>query len=406
MFGSFWKGSFVISAAFEAEAIRLVAFHHTQLQKIPEYQPSKRPSSPTPSTHERNMNSTNDNAAGSGNAQVSQMSLFEQWTNGYLVGDEGSIISGMWHDVSTKDAKKDFFLTADDLYMLPCASYGGGWGIGPPMNLYDIDDLISASLRKFGRAEIEKKLLARQTREEKKRMKEQEAELARKRLKADTTANVAASESSTTMPRRPDFNSSDPYAILGVPIDASTQQIQVTYRQLALAHHPDRQTSQSDKDCAHKIFTTIGNAYEILGDEGRRREHDERIPLAAGDTEVITQWRNHLLKMAISSYKRSSTPKTWRFEVPGTDSATFAALMDQPKDVELTTFVKNGAYYTIQGHLLTKLFGVNDYYQLARYFYHDRCAREVGDTVVVRYKPSTMVLSVSGTAENYWLGGR
>jgi hypothetical protein len=121
---------------------------------------------------------------------------------------------------------------------------------------------------------------------------------------------------------------------------------------------------------------------------------------AAGDTEVITQWRRALLEMAISSYGRSSrTSKSWRFEVPDTNAATFAALMDQPKDVELTTFVKNGAYYTIKDHLLTKLFGVNDYYQLARYFYRYRCAREVGDTVVVRYKPSTMVLSVSGTAE-------
>ncbi|KAL3784629.1 hypothetical protein ACHAW5_003430 [Stephanodiscus triporus] len=108
--------------------------------------------------------------------------------------------------------------------------------------------------------------------------------------------------------------------------------------------------------------------------------------------------------MAMSSYKRSSTPKSWRLEVPGTNAATFAALMDQPKDVELTTFVKNGAYYTIQGHLLTKLFGVNDYYQLARYFYRDRCAREVGDTVVVRYKPSTMVLSVSGTQSGLLIG--
>ena len=353
------------------------------------------------------MNSSDDkNAAGSGNAQVSQMSLFEQWVNGYLVGDEGSIISGMWHYVSTKDAKKDFFLTADDLFMLPCASYGGGWGIGPPIYVYDIDDLISTSLRKFGRAEIEKKLIARQRREEKKRNKEQEAELARKRLKTDTTVaanNVAASESSTTSTttHRPDFNSSDPYAILGVPVNASTQLIKVTYRQLALAHHPDRQTSQSDKDGAHKIFTAIVNAYETLGDVGLRREYDESIPsAAAGDTEVITQWRRALLEMAISSYKRSSrTSKSWRFEVPDTNAATFAALMDQPKDVELTTFVKNGAYYTIKDHLLTKLFGVNEYYQLARYFYRYRCVREVGDTVVVRYKPSTMVLSVSGTAE-------
>ncbi|KAL3788699.1 hypothetical protein ACHAW5_010562 [Stephanodiscus triporus] len=42
-------------------------------------------------------------------------------------------------------------------------------------------------------------------------------------------------------------------------------------------HHPDRQASQSDKDDAHRIFAAIGNAYEILSDEGRRREHDEGV---------------------------------------------------------------------------------------------------------------------------------
>ena len=71
--------------------------------------------------------------------------------------------------------------------------------------------------------------------------------------------------------------SSCPYEILGVPRDATFQQIKVSYRKLALKHHPDRQTSESDKKVAHERFASIGHAYEILGDEGRRREYDEGL---------------------------------------------------------------------------------------------------------------------------------
>jgi len=62
-----------------------------------------------------------------------------------------------------------------------------------------------------------------------------------------------------------------------VPRDATTQQIKLSYRKLALKHHPDRHTSETDKKKAHENFAAIGHAYEILGDEGRRREHDEGV---------------------------------------------------------------------------------------------------------------------------------
>mmetsp|Transcript_13641 Transcript_13641/g.29563 ORF Transcript_13641/g.29563 Transcript_13641/m.29563 type:complete len:363 (+) Transcript_13641:127-1215(+) len=90
-----------------------------------------------------------------------------------------------------------------------------------------------------------------------------------------TPASSSASSSSPSI--RPDFESSCPYTILGVPRDATTQQIKLSYRKLALKHHPDRQSSEADKEAAHKNFAAIGNAYEILGDEGRRREHDESL---------------------------------------------------------------------------------------------------------------------------------
>jgi hypothetical protein len=93
---------------------------------------------------------------------------------------------------------KVFFLAAEDLATLPCTSYYGGFSCGPPSKMYSIDRVVLESLRKFGRAEIKKKLAARHKQEEKKkRMKEEEAKLARKQLKTNTTANVAASGSAS-----------------------------------------------------------------------------------------------------------------------------------------------------------------------------------------------------------------
>lgn len=84
-------------------------------------------------------------------------------------------------------------------------------------------------------------------------------------------------DESSSPASQPNFDSTDPYKILGVPRDATIQQIKISYRKLALAHHPDRQTTEADKEAAHKNFASIGGAYEILGDEGRRREHDEGL---------------------------------------------------------------------------------------------------------------------------------
>ncbi len=96
---------------------------------------------------------------------------------------------------------------------------------------------------------------------------------------------------------------------------------------------------------------------------------------------------------------RSGAAKSWHIEVPGMTTAMFAALMDQPYDVKLATFVKNGVYYTIQGHDASKLFGVKDDDKLTKYFPHEMCVQKIGETIMVRYKPSANNQLVSGNAE-------
>jgi len=63
----------------------------------------------------------------------------------------------------------------------------------------------------------------------------------------------------------------DPYKVLGVSKDASLDEIKKTYRKLARKYHPD--VAPGDKEAEEK-FKEISEAYDILGDEAKRKEYD------------------------------------------------------------------------------------------------------------------------------------
>ena len=60
----------------------------------------------------------------------------------------------------------------------------------------------------------------------------------------------------------------NPYDVLGVAIDASTEEIKQRYRTLAQLHHPD-------KGGDAELFKQVKLSYEILGDPLRRKDFDQ-----------------------------------------------------------------------------------------------------------------------------------
>lgn len=62
------------------------------------------------------------------------------------------------------------------------------------------------------------------------------------------------------------------YEILGVPRDASSDEIKKMYRRLARQYHPD--LNPGDK-VAEEKFKDIGEAYEVLSDPNKRSQYDQ-----------------------------------------------------------------------------------------------------------------------------------
>ncbi|MBR0100525.1 MAG: DnaJ domain-containing protein, partial [Treponema sp.] len=78
----------------------------------------------------------------------------------------------------------------------------------------------------------------------------------------------------------------DYYSILGVQKTATADEIKSAYRKLAFKYHPDK--NPGDK-AAEEKFKSINAAYEVLGDEAKRRRYDQ-LGSDSSYTSSQTHW--------------------------------------------------------------------------------------------------------------------
>lgn len=80
-------------------------------------------------------------------------------------------------------------------------------------------------------------------------------------------AEQSSGENSNEANQSPNYNSSDYYERLGVPKDASQEEIAIAYRQAARKTHPDKGGKSDD-------FRSMQEAFDVLHDPGKRADYD------------------------------------------------------------------------------------------------------------------------------------
>jgi molecular chaperone DnaJ len=96
--------------------------------------------------------------------------------------------------------------------------------------------------------------------------------------------------------------SDDLYKLLGLPRDASLEEIKRAYRHLAMRHHPDR-TQNNPRDT--EIFKAVAVAFATLSNPERRAEYDRG--LAASERRAATS-RTRRARATTSDFRRQNTP--------------------------------------------------------------------------------------------------
>src|SRR5258708_18098262 len=72
----------------------------------------------------------------------------------------------------------------------------------------------------------------------------------------------------------------DPYEVLGVKKNADAAAVKSAFRKLAKKLHPD--ANKNDPKAAQR-FAEINSAYEILGEEDKRKAYDRGAMAAGGE---------------------------------------------------------------------------------------------------------------------------
>ena len=78
----------------------------------------------------------------------------------------------------------------------------------------------------------------------------------------------------------------DYYSVLGLPRNATDEQVKKAYRKLAMEYHPDRNGNPG----AHEHFKEINEAYEVLSDPQKRAYYD-RTGRGPGNDQGMGRFR-------------------------------------------------------------------------------------------------------------------
>jgi curved DNA-binding protein CbpA len=99
--------------------------------------------------------------------------------------------------------------------------------------------------------------------------------------------------------------STDFYGVLGVPRNATTEQIKERFLQLTREKHPDRFTGPQ-KQQAELAFQAITQAFNVLSNADRRRQHDIELQRPGAHKSDPGELTKVFMQRGIKAYKAKS----------------------------------------------------------------------------------------------------
>jgi curved DNA-binding protein CbpA len=122
----------------------------------------------------------------------------------------------------------------------------------------------------------------------------------------------------------------DPYAVLGVPRDASPLQVARAHRRLAKRHHPDLHEGAEEATEAAERMRRINEAWAILSNPVRRGEYDRAFSSA-----VVINGHWAATRTPIRPVPPTST-RTWAtWRATAADTRAAPRTMRQPGEVPI-----------------------------------------------------------------------
>jgi len=110
----------------------------------------------------------------------------------------------------------------------------------------------------------------------------------------------------------------DLYAVLDVPRNATEEQIRQRFREQARLRHPDRFRGAA-KEKAEQEFQELTQAFNVLADPERRRQHDTELQRPGNDSDPRQLCRAYMQR-GVKAYKE----KGWLEAADNFDRATKA----------------------------------------------------------------------------------
>jgi curved DNA-binding protein CbpA len=123
----------------------------------------------------------------------------------------------------------------------------------------------------------------------------------------------------------------DPYAVLGIPRDATPLQVARAHRRLAKRHHPDLQEGAERQADAAERMRRINEAWALLSDADARATYDRRHP-AAGAPRA-GHWAPSRASINPAGPSSTRSWATWRATAAETRSAP--RTMRQPGEMPI-----------------------------------------------------------------------